>query len=292
MLDIDCQPLSELKKQLIVLSKTKKNSATVIFKCINIVDRQRLDITVVKSCRDVKIRDFAHLEHKFLVPGTFYHVSDKILVQVSKGGFFDLRTAMRKNMLIFNELTIRSILYHMLSVLLYCGQFVSEPFLITVSDILVYRETNSSNPNDWTFKLKNCFIENQFTEIGDESLNTSRIPPLNTTLFADESIVLATVKIGLIIFDAIKNIYGYKSPLEFVSNIQYSASLQYVVNCLIYYRTLKSPPSLRDLLLFFQTPQELYMEKLRTALFEGVKVKKELFDEVSNCFNRSKSCFF
>lgn len=247
---------------------------------------------MVKSCSNVKIREFTHLEHKFLVPGTFYHVSDNVLVQVSKGGFFDLGTAMRKNMLIFNETCIRSILYNMLSVLLYCGQCVSKPFLITVSDILVYREPNSSNPNDWTFKLKNCFIENQFIEIGDESLNTLRIPPLKFTLFADESIVLATVKLGSIIFDAIKNVYGYKAPLEFVSNIQYSASLQYVVNCMIYYKTLKSPPSLKDLLLFFQTPQELYMEKLRTALFEGVKVKKELFDGVSNCFNRSKSCFF
>lgn len=291
-MDIDCKPLVELKKQLIVLSKFAKNPKTVIFRCINVVDRQRFDITVIKSYRGLKIANFSSLEHKYLVHGEFYEASDNIVVQVSKGGIFDLATAMRKNKLAFNELTVRSMLHHILSVLLYCEKAISKPFKITVFDILVYKEVNSSNPNDWVFKLKNCFLENHFYELNFDVTDPPRGVSPNTSFMTDEYIVSAIVKFGSFIFDATKNIYGYASPLEFLHNNKYSASLRYVINCMVYYRTMRSPPKVKELMLFFQTPQELYMEKLRSSLFEGVKMKKGLFDGIYSCINRSKSCFF
>ena len=199
---------------------------------------------------------------------------------------------MRRNKLNFNEFTIRALLHHMLSVLLYCQTSITKPFKITIFDILVFKEVNSNNPNDWAFKLKNCFLENQYTDFDLEHNSTLKFISPNTSFFTDEFVISTIVKIGNIVFDAIKNIYGYNSPLEFVYDLKFSSSLRYVINTLIHYRSMKAPPSLSELLLFFQTSRDLYMEKLRSALFEGVKVKKELFNEVNNCINRSKSCFF
>ena len=275
-----------------MLSKTTKNPSTVIFKCINVVDKQRFDITVIKLGSTRLKRDFVQLEHRYLVSGSFYDVSDSVLVQVSKGGLFDLSTAMRKNKLMFNELTIRSLLHNMLSVLLYCQNNVSKPFNITAFDILVFKEANSVNPNDWIFKLKNCFIENQLNNFKpNHAILTKAVSP-NTSFFTDEYIISAIVKLGSIVLDAIKNIYGYNSPLEFIHSKTYSASLRYVINCMIHYRAMKSPPSISELLLFFQTSQELYMEKLRSSLFEGVKVKRRLIDGIEHCESKSRSCFF
>lgn len=285
-------PLTELKKQLIVLSKVSKNSNTVIFKCINIVDRQRFDITVIKPNRKVKIRDFNNLEHKYLVSSTFYEASNNIIVQVSKSGIFDLPTALRKNKLRLNENTIRSLLYNMLNVLKYCQSTLRTPFRITVSDLQLFRDADSAYSNFWTFKLKNCFLENQFNEFDMCDHHLSKMNCPNASFFNNECIVSAIVKLGTIIFNAIKNIYGYNSPLGIFNNSTYSSSLRYVINCMMNYKALKSPPSLSELLLFFQSPEELYMEKLRSALFEGVKIKKEMFNEINNCITRSKSCFF
>ena len=269
-----------------------KNPNTVIFKCINVVDRQRFDVTVINRCQGAKARDFAHLEHKFLVSGVFYEATDNRVVQVSKGGIFDLATAIRKKKINLNELTIRSLLYHMLSVLQYCQTAIAKPFQITIFDVLVFKEMNSTNPNDLKFKLKNCFLENQFDELDLRVRIVTRVASPNTTFFNDECVISAIVKLGNIVFDAIKNAYGYNAPLELVSNTTYSSSLRYVINCMVYYRAIKSPPSISELLLFFQTPGELYMEKLRSALFEGVKVTKKLFTEVNGDTRRSKSCFF
>ena len=222
----------------------------------------------------------------------FYDVSEGVVVQVSKGGIFDLATAMRKNKLDFNELTVRGMLHNLLRVLLYCEKHISSPFKITVSDILVFKKANAWNPNSWVFKLKNCFLENQFTEPGINPDNSLRGVSPRGSFFTDEFIVSALVKVGSIILSAIKNVYGYNKPLEYLNNIKYSSSLRYVINCLVHYRRSRSPPKIKELLLLFQTPQELYAEKLRSALFEGIKLKKELFDGVGNCIGRSKSCFF
>lgn len=105
-------------------------------------------------------------------------------------------------------------LYSIINVLLYCESYITKPFMITVHDILVFRESNSSNPNDWTFKLKNCFLENQF----EETAFTYQIDPNgyspNASFLEDEFIVSAIVTLGSIVFGAIKNIYGYVSRLE------------------------------------------------------------------------------
>lgn len=275
-----------------MLSKFTKNPKTVVFRCINIVDRQRFDISVINSELGAKPFSFSHLEHKYLVPSTFYDVSEGVVVQVSKGGVFDLATAMRKNKLCFNELTVRGLLHNLLRVLLYCEKHISLPFKITVSDILVFRKANAWNPNSWVVKLKNCFLENQFNEPNISHDNVLGGVSPHGSFLTDEFVVSALVKVGSIILSAIKNVYGYNNPLEFLNNTKYSASLRYVVNCLVHYRCFRSPPKIKELLLFFQTPQELYTEKLRSALFEGIKLKKELFDGVGNCIGRSKSCFF
>jgi len=100
------------------------------------------------------------------------------------------------------------------------------------------------------------------------------------------------VTIGHIVLSVINNTYGYKSSLEFLYNKKFSASLRYIVNCMVNYNNIKSPPSIEEMLQFFQTPKELYTEKLRHALFGGTKSKKELFNSIPNHFDRSKSCFF
>jgi hypothetical protein len=291
-MEIDCKPLAELRRQLMVISKVTKNSRTVIFKCINIVDGQKFDVTVVKVCRRINISNYSLLEHKHIVPGTFYETPNNVVVQVSKGAIFDLETAIRKNRIYFNEITVRKLLQHILIALQYCEKAITKPFKITSFDILVYKEVNSTNPTKWVFKLKNCFIENQFDDLGISYPAPSKGLSSNTSFLTDEYIISAIVKLGSIVFDATNNRFGYLFPLEIISSKEYSESLRYVINSMIHYRVLKSPPKIRDLLLFFQTPRELYSEKLRSALFEGAKIKKKLLNYVYGCINRSKSCFF
>jgi len=164
-MDLDCKPLNELRKQLIVLSKTTKNSSTVIFKCINIIDQQRFDITIINTGLEVNIRNFSSLDHEFLIQGTFYRVSNNIILQLSKGGLFDIQTAIRKRRFQFCESTIRCLLRHMLSVFNYFQTACFKPFKITISDIIIFKTVNSINPDGWTFKLKNCFLENQYDDL-------------------------------------------------------------------------------------------------------------------------------
>jgi len=273
------------------VSKVSKNAKTVVFRCINVVDKQRFDISVI-AAGGVPHTAFAHLKHKYLVPATFYEVAAGVVVQVSAGAVCDLGTAMRRNKMVFNELTIRALLHNMLRVLVYCEKRITKPFRITLADIMVYKLVSSTSANTWLFKLKNCFYENQHCERYEHPHKLVSTPSSRDRLLADECIVSAVVKLGSIALLAIKNVYGYKAPLELLNNCAYSASLRYVVNCMLHYRSLRSPPTLNELLLFFQTTSELYTEKLRSALFEGVKIKKELFDGVDNCVGRSKSCFF
>lgn len=273
-----------------MLRKYSKNPSTVVFRCINIVDRQRVDISVTQVGDGEHVSSYAQLEHKYIVPGTFYEVSHDVVVQVSKGAVFDLATAMRRNRLDFNELNVRALLHNILRALLHCEKRLSKPFRLTVADILVFREVHAASHNTWIFKLKNCFYENQYDAVGLVPAPEPVSP--HRSFLTNTCVIRAIVQLGTIVFDACKNVYGYVAPLELMSSERYSASLRYVVNCMMYYKVSRSPPKIKELLLFFQTPHELHSEKLRSALFEGVKLNRLMITRTGYCVGRRKSCFF
>lgn len=275
-----------------MLSKTSKNAATVIFKCINVVDKQRFDISVIQRSKDTDYTSFAHLKHKYIVPSKFYEVSDEVVVQVSQGGICDLGTAMRRNKIVFNELTVRAMLHNILRALSYCEKTITKPFRITLNDIIMFKVINVTSANTWLFKLKNCFYENQNSEMIQQIPRWLNSPMPRECFLANESIVNALIELSSIVLTATKNIHGYNSPLELLNNCAYSSSLRYVVNSMLHYRSMRAPPTLKQLLLFFQTTTELHTEKLRSALFARINIKREMPGASSNFTDRSKSCFF
>lgn len=275
--------------QLVVLNKIQRNKSTMIFKCLNTIDNRRLDVSIVDRPPIADIRAIKSIRHNSILKGDIFEASNNKIIQVTKSSLYDMSHLSSPQRLILTEQDIRSLLFYQLSAIRYCLTLPIKNLEISPKEIVVVRETAKPRYYKWAFKLKNCIIENQNCNYND--IETLLKIGKERKYPKDESwCVCSLMNLGSIAFKAIYDPHGYKDLRQYLSDSRYSQSVIYIVNALLNYRTIKNPPSISELLLYLQTPNELYNERLRASLYRNTNIRCKSIGKFHLRRERCKSC--
>ena len=262
--------MNELKKELIVQKRTKQNSNLVIFKCLNVLDRQKFHISIMENSNEEEVELYKRISNEFVLTSEFFQISNNKIIQITKIGELTLISALERRKILFDEYMARKLIKMLLTVLEYFKTILKQSFDFSVQDIFVVKNLKVSSQDSFTFKLKNHFLERICRYAEGEG--TASVPGVISLINYDEHIDChsAIEKIGRLVYCMAKNPFKFRYFRKSLTEQNFSESFLYVVRVMIRYRSLAHRPSIPQLLEFFQDSKELFNERVKRSLFPDV----------------------
>ena len=255
------------------------------------LDKQKFDIRIIKPSDSGEIEFYKRISNRFVLASEFFRINNDKVIQITKIGEFTLIKALEKRKILFNEYMARKLIKMLLTALEYFQNNLRQSFDFSIQDIFVVRNFKVNSQDSFTFKLKNHFLEKSCQ--GKENQSCFCVPGVISLINYDKSLDChsAIEKIGKLVFCLIGNPFKFKYLKASLNEQNFSESFLYVVRVMIQYKSLANPPSITQLLEFFQDSKELFNERVKRSLFPDGDVDQKVGSKrFSNNFR--KSSFF